>query len=68
MNARMLFGIFWIGLAWILSYMTGLSPGVRLILFGNFVMGVFILIWGMAAKHYAGKDDPAQEQESEKQS
>jgi hypothetical protein len=49
MNARMIFGFFWLGLVSLLSYVPGVS---YYLLAGNVVIALVVLIWGMAAKGY----------------
>ena len=65
MNARMLFGIFWIGLVALLTYFPDVP---KPIFWGNLLVGLAVLIWGAAAAGHFREDEPAQEQESEKQS
>jgi hypothetical protein len=57
MNARMIFGLFWLGLVGLLSYIPNL-PGGYWLLGGNAAIGLVALVWGASAQGgRAGQDD-----------
>lgn len=56
MNAGMIFGLLWLGLVALLSYIPDL-PGGYWLLAGNALIAVAVFALGMAAKGYFRKGD-----------
>ena len=61
MNGRMFFGLIWMALAGLASYLPDLPKGGYAVLIGNLLLGVMSVGWGLAAKGYFRKTDNPQQ-------